>query len=142
MLAVSFGSATFHALPCFFTQLLDELPMVVLAQLYIAALLNARGHLLQGSDASSFNSNLSLYVLTVTALITITSLGVYVVYEAFEIFVHLFTLLITIVVVVAGSVVRQGYREAGKGRRNTVVEGEPISSLLCCTECVRVSYSN
>lgn len=122
ILAVSFGSASFHAMPCFFTQLLDEFPMVVLAQLYVAALLNAKDHLMRSDgDGGNHSSNLTIYVITVNALITLTALCVYIVYEAFEIFVHLFTLLITIVVVVAGMVVRQGHREVGRGKMSKVV---------------------
>lgn len=113
--------------------------MVVLAQLYVAALLNAKDHLMRSDgDGGNHSSNLTIYVITVNALITLTALCVYIVYEAFEIFVHLFTLLITIVVVVAGMVVRQGHREVGRGKMSKVViEGEtltfcfPHPSFIC-----------
>lgn len=100
MIAVGLGSFTFHTKPCFFTQLLDELPMAVLAILYLLTFISLH---------PTLPSNSLLFVSIGSLVIFTTSFAAYAVFEVFEIFLHTFTFFITCVVLVAGDILRRAH---------------------------------
>ena len=119
MSAVGLGSFAFHARPCFVTQLLDEVPMCVLTQCYLLTLLNLHPSLKTGTTPT--------LLMATSGMVIVTAFAIYVIFEAFEIFLHLFTFQIVTVLAVSFDLLR---KEGGGGGGGGGGEG------LCDEHCV------